>query len=80
MQRVKLFGGAMKNFSTRLLAFRRERKMTQKQVAEATGMTERFYQSCEYGEYLPGIDNLIALADCFDLSLDELVGRERGGR
>ena len=48
---------------------------TQEQTAKATGMTLRHYQRFEAGDSLPGFDNLCALADHFEVSLDYLAGR-----
>ena len=63
-------------FSQRLLFLRQESGMTQQQVADASQTTLRQYQRFEKGEQKPGFDNLIRLADCFQVSLDYLVGRE----
>lgn len=49
--------------------------MTQQQVADAIHTTLRQYQRFEKGEQKPGYDNLISLADCYQVSLDYLVGR-----
>ncbi len=62
-------------FAQRLRTFRKEKKETQVQVAEAVGMTTRQYQSLEAGTSLPGFQNLLALADHFGVSIDRLVGR-----
>ena len=62
-------------FNEHLRTIRKQSKSTQKQVAVAVGVTERNYQDWEYGQYKPGFDTLIALADYFDVSLDYLVGR-----
>jgi len=62
-------------FNLRLKEFRLAHKSTQKQVALAIGLSERNYQSLEYGTIKPSFDTLIALADYFDVSLDYLVGR-----
>ena len=59
----------------RLKELRKERKETQTQTAEATGILTRQYQRYEYGEQKPGLDYLWALADHFDVTLDYLVGR-----
>ena len=45
------------------------------QVADAIQTTLRQYQRFEKGEQKPGFDNLIRLADCFQVSLDYLAGR-----
>jgi transcriptional regulator with XRE-family HTH domain len=68
----------MKIFNEHLKSRRQSRGKSQKQVATAIGIGERNYQSFEYGEVKPSFDTLIALADYFDVSLDELVGREQG--
>ena len=62
-------------FSERLKELRTERNITQKNLASAVLVTERFYQLMERGKSRPGIDTVIALADYFDVSIDYLVGR-----
>lgn len=62
-------------FSQRLLLLRQESGMTQQQVADAVQTTLRQYQRFEKGEQKPGFDNLVRLADCFQVSLDFLAGR-----
>lgn len=59
----------------RLRELRKERGETQLQVAKAVGVTDRQYQRFESGVNLPGFDNLCALADHFEVSLDYLAGR-----
>lgn len=59
----------------RLLLLRKESGMTQQQVADAIQTTLRQYQRFEKGEQKPGYDNLISLADCYQVSLDYLAGR-----
>lgn len=62
-------------FSQRLLLLRQESGMTQQQVADAIQTTLRQYQRFEKGAQKPGFDNLVRLADCFQVSLDFLAGR-----
>ena len=64
-------------FSENLFELRRKRQLTQTAVADAVGSTLRAYQRYEYGERTPPMDVLIALADFYDISLDELVCRKR---
>lgn len=59
----------------RLRGLRKERNLTQREVYSAVGLSERNYQSFEYGQVRPSYDTLIALANFFDVSLDYLVGR-----
>lgn len=48
---------------------------SQKQCAEAAGISTTHYQNYEYGKSEPTASVLIALADFFNVSLDYLVGR-----
>ena len=59
----------------RLRGLRKERNLTQREVYSAVGLSERNYQSFEYGQIRPSYDTLIALAKFFDVSLDYLVGQ-----
>lgn len=65
----------MFNFSAHLKTLRTSHGLTQKQLAQLTGLSERGIQNYELGERKPTYDALIALADYFDVSLDYLVGR-----
>lgn len=62
-------------FSQRLLQLRKESGLTQQQTANMIQITLRQYQRFEKGDQKPGYDNLVKLADCFQVSLDYLVGR-----
>lgn len=65
----------MNKFAERLKQLRKLNKITQKQIALETTITERVYQSYEYGKVIPTAITLITLADYFNVSLDYLVGR-----
>ena len=62
-------------FSEHLLQLRTERNLLQKDIAKAIGIATKTYQRYEYGEREPDLSTLIALADYYGLSLDELVCR-----
>lgn len=62
-------------FHEHLKQIRKDKKKTQKEVAIAIKLSERNYQSFEYGKVKPSFETLIALADYFDISIDYLVGR-----
>lgn len=64
-------------FSEQLLALRNKKGLLQKDLAAALGISLHAYQRFEYGEQEPRMSALIALADFYDLSLDELVCRKR---
>ena len=64
----------MPSFSDRLKELRLSKNITQKQIAEMFGMTERNYQRIE-ATSSPSNDNLLRFADFFDVSTDYLLGR-----
>lgn len=63
-------------FEERLHLLRAETGLSQKQTAEVLGITLRQYQRFEAGEQRPGFDNLIKMADHFQISLDWFTGRK----
>lgn len=65
----------MANLQERLKLLRKERHMTQTQVAEHLKQTPRAYQYYEAGTNIPEFSKLVALADLFDVSVDYLIGR-----
>ena len=65
----------MNDFAKRLRIIRKKKGLTQKQLAVEVGASERGIQSYEIGERSPAFDQLITLADYFDVSIDYLVGR-----
>ena len=65
----------MGKISERIKSIRVSKGFTQKQVADAIGVTEVSLQRFEYGSSRPSLDTLITLADFYNVSLDYLVGR-----
>ncbi len=66
----------LEEFSARLKLLRKNKGLTQKNMAEVLGKTERHYQDIEAGRINIPTLMLIQLADYFDVSLDYLVGRD----
>lgn len=64
-------------FSEHLLKLRNGRRLNQEDIARELGITARGYRNYEHGLREPPLSTLIALADFYDLSLDELVCRKR---
>ena len=60
----------------RLKELRKERKMLQRQVAEAINCSQAVYSRYENGEREPSKEILAALADLYGVSVDYLLGRE----
>lgn len=68
----------MKTFGQILREKRNERGWTLVQLAEKVGVIRNTITNWEHGYNLPNIYTCIDLADIFDCTLDELVGRSRG--
>ncbi len=64
-------------FSEHLLELRKAHGLKQTEVAAQIGISWRGYQNYELGLREPKMSVLVALADFYDLSLDELICRER---
>lgn len=65
----------MTEFNERLKQIRLEYNLTQKQLAELIGVTERGIQRYEANERKPNFDVLMSLLDNLDISADYLLGR-----
>jgi len=59
----------------RLKPLRKEKKVTQRQIAELLDCTEQHYQRMEYGKVNLPSTTVIFLADYFGVSADYLLGR-----
>ena len=66
----------MKNLREELRYQRILRNKTLKQVETDTGISNSNLSRWECGKVLPNIDFCIQLADYYEISLDELVGRD----
>ena len=64
----------------RLKACRKEKGLTQMQVAVYCDITEKAYQNYELMTREPKLEILIRIADLFGVSLDYLVGRAENGK
>lgn len=65
----------MNKLAQRLKELRSAKKITQKEFSEILDLSMRGYQNYETAQREPKIDQLIQIADFFDVSLDYLVGR-----
>lgn len=63
-------------FQQRLYQLRRERGMSQENMAEVVGVTRQAVQKWESGASRPDMDNLTALAGYFGVTLDWLITGE----
>ena len=55
-------------------AFRKERRLTQDQLAEALGVTVGAVYKWESGQSIPELGMMVEIADFFDTSMDALLG------
>ena len=62
-----------------LIMYRKSKKLTQADIAQRIGVDVHTYQRYEYGERYPQLPLLIALANLYGISIDELVGHEVEG-
>lgn len=60
-----------------LKEIRLEKGLTQKAVADYIGCSPVVYSRYETGDREPSIDMLIKIADCFNVTLDEIIGRSK---
>ncbi len=64
------------NFCKNLKEIRRERDLTQKEIAKKLGVVESCYANWEQGRTEPSIAMLRKLCEIFSVSLDELINGE----
>jgi transcriptional regulator with XRE-family HTH domain len=55
-----------------IVALRKRRKLTQEQLAEKTGVSARYVQSLEAGEYFPSLPKLVKLKSALRCSWNEI--------
>ena len=65
----------MEIFQKNITELRIINKYTQRQVAEVLGISQPSYIRYENGKAEPSLENLVKLADLYDVSIDYLCGR-----
>ena len=68
----------MKNIkmAEKIRFFRKQAGLTQEELAARFGSRKTLISNYEIGRNTPDIETLWELADIFDITIDELVGRE----
>lgn len=66
----------MVDFSRRLKQLRKDKHLTQVQVADRIGVTASMVSSYETDIRLPSYDVMLRIADIFGVSVDYLLGRQ----
>jgi transcriptional regulator with XRE-family HTH domain len=64
----------------RLKTLRDERGLSQNTIVRMTGIPKSTYLRWEWGQGMPPLLAAMKLADAFEITLDELVGREPPAR
>lgn len=64
-------------FHENLVLLRRINHMSQEELAEKIGVSRQTISKYETGEALPDIEKCKALADLFDVSMDDMVNYEK---
>jgi len=65
--------------SIRKLRFKNN-EMTQKRLAELVGVSRQTMNAIENSKHAPRVDVAIRIADVFDVSVDQLFGRDHDGK
>lgn len=60
----------------RILKYRKKAGISQEELADRLNVTRQSISLWETDQTLPSLDNLIALADIFGISMDEICGRD----
>lgn len=70
----------MEHFGERLAALRKERGMSQEELAEKLQLTRQTISKWETGASTPDLELLIQLAEVFDVSVDSLLGVKKANK
>lgn len=60
----------------RLFELRSEKRLSQREIAKIFNVSQGTYNNWENARTQPSLEQLIALADFFDVSVDYLIGKE----
>ena len=66
----------MTKLGDNIRAERNRRRLSQAGLAAAVGKTAQQVSMYETGETTPSLDTVVKIADLFDMSVDELLGRD----
>ncbi|HEM3612998.1 TPA: helix-turn-helix transcriptional regulator [Streptococcus suis] len=64
-------------FSTRLKLLRKQKQLTQKELAEQICIKQNSYSDWETGKNEPSLENIVKLAKILDTTIDFLLGVDR---
>ena len=61
----------------RLISLRKDKRMSQQDLAEALNVSRQAVSRWEVGIAIPSMDNLLALSKLFGVATDELMGGDK---
>lgn len=64
------------DFKDKLAAIRKDRGLSQEELAEKIGVSRQAVSKWESGESLPDIENLVTLGDALGVTIDRLIRRD----
>ena len=64
-------------FGEEIKAIRKAHGYTQAQVAKATGIPQNTISWIEADKGIPNVQQCVLLADFYEISVDELIGRDK---
>ncbi len=65
---------------TNLLQLRKQKKLTQEDVAKACKVDRATVSKWESGEFFPRVDKLILISNLLECSVDELLKKKRSDK
>ena len=72
-----LFAQAAQSIATNLVALRNRRGLSQQQLAQLSGLKRATIALFETGTSNPGLESLLKLSQCLQISIDELISAPR---
>ena len=67
-------------FAEKLKSIRKQAGMSQEQLAEKLGVSRQAVTKWETDAGIPDIENIMAISTLFDISIDELLSKEKGAK
>ena len=67
----------MKNYKLKLKEIRKEKKMTQKEIADELNVSDQMISKYENNIKVPNLERLVQISQVLDVTLDELVEFKR---
>lgn len=64
------------NLADRILAYRKAKGLSQEELAEVLNVSRQTISKWETGQSQPDLDKLLPLCELFEISSDELLGKE----